>query len=78
MQFPSTRHYRELKTDACLIVASGTSFDDERHLPEMKRGGVNSLRHRKYQSLNGAQFARRYPMVKVFPTRLKCFPICAE
>jgi hypothetical protein len=26
----------------------------------MKRGGVNSLTHRKYQSLNGAQFARRY------------------
>jgi hypothetical protein len=49
-----------------------------RHLPEMKRGGVNSLTHRKYQSHNGAQFARRYPMVKVFPTRLKCFPICAE
>ena len=44
----------------------------------MKRGGVNSLTHRKYQSLNGAQFARRYLMVKVFPTRLKCFPICAE
>jgi hypothetical protein len=31
--FSANATYRELKPDACLIVASGTLFDDERHLP---------------------------------------------